>query len=121
MNDNLTPEDRKYVEVYEQVSHEIQQKKDPEQIVRELMDVGYSERDAVQWVTAVASQLHTRMAQRSLFILIPGIIMLFSGMALRIASLYGILSIGFEPWLIFVGAVLSIWGLASWSKYKAAG
>jgi len=118
MDDNLSPEDRKYVEVYEQVSHEIQQKKDPEQIIRELMAEGYTEKDAVQWVTAVSSQLHSRMAQRSLLILVPGAIMLFAGMAFRIASLYGILSIGFEPWLLFVGSVLTIWGLVSWAKYS---
>jgi uncharacterized protein YoaH (UPF0181 family) len=121
MNDNLSPEERKYVEVYEQVSHEIQQKKDPEQIVRELMAEGYEEKDAAQWVTSVSAQIRNRMVQRSLFVLIPGVVMLLTGLVFRVAILTTGIFFGstvFETWLIVFGAVLSVWGLCSWAKYR---
>jgi hypothetical protein len=119
MDEDVSPEERKYVEIYEQVSHEIQEKKDPQQIVRELMEEGYNEQDARQWVEAVAGQLRSKMVQRSLLVLIPGIAMLLIGLVLRIAAINNYVDTSFfDSWLMFSGAVLSIWGLASWARYR---
>jgi hypothetical protein len=120
MSDDISPEERKYIQVYERVSHELQEKKDRAAIVRELMAEGYPEPDAMHWVAAVASQLRSRMVQRSLFALVPGVILLLLGVAFHIALLSGWMY--FDPamatFMLVVGAILSIWGVSSFAAYR---
>ena len=121
MDDDITPEDVRYVKIYEHVSHEIMQKRDPVQIVQELKAEGFEENDAIQWVVAVASQVRSRMLQRSLFAMIPGLMLLVLGIVLRIENYNATLAYGapiFETLLILSGAVLCLWGMAAWSKYR---
>lgn len=116
---NLSPQERKYVEVYDQVSHEILQNKDPELIVRELMAEGYSEKDATQWVAAVSNRLHDRTSRRSIYALLSGICLIVIGLVLRLDNFGYTLAFGATiapPFLLATGVVLFFWGLASWAQ-----
>jgi hypothetical protein len=116
---NLSPQERKYVEVYDQVSHEILQNKDPEAIVRELVAEGYNEKEAALWVVAVGSRLRDRTARRSIYAMLTGVCLVIIALVLRIEDYGSSLAFGatFTPlFLLVIGVVFFFWGLTSWAQ-----
>jgi hypothetical protein len=110
IENNLSDQERKYVEIYEHISHEVGEKRSPELIVRELMQEGYTEADARQWVRGVTGELRQRMFWRSAFLIVPGLILVVLGFVLLGTASFGI----FLPGL---GIVLLLWGLVIAAKY----
>jgi hypothetical protein len=112
MDRELDPEERQYKEVYEAVSHDVLSKRDPAATMRDLMQEGYSEREAAEWIEAVRHQVLRQGTTRSIAGILAGIFILVSGVALWLVNVNPISFL-----LMMFGAMLTMVALVVWARY----
>jgi hypothetical protein len=80
--------------------------------MRDLMEEGYSEREAAQWIDAVRHEVLRQGTTRSIAGILAGIFILVSGLGLWIVNVTPISFL-----MMMLGAMMTLGALAAWARY----